>query len=116
MVSLHSCFNKRGLTIRNDSRVRHSTRDSVPGTNQEPTRRRVLNILDRLGTVQKLEGNSRRKWLGGLLVALTVAFCAASPASAETRSLKLFFIHTKERAEIVYKRNGRYDQRGLNQI
>jgi uncharacterized protein YcbK (DUF882 family) len=31
-------------------------------------------------------------------------------ASAETRSLKLYYIHTKERAEIVFKRNGRYDQ------
>jgi uncharacterized protein YcbK (DUF882 family) len=26
------------------------------------------------------------------------------------RTLKLYFIHTKERAEITFKRNGRYDQ------
>ncbi|MEQ8739419.1 MAG: DUF882 domain-containing protein, partial [Hoeflea sp.] len=37
-------------------------------------------------------------------------------ASAETRSLKLYYIHTKERAEIVYKRNGRYDQAGLKKL
>ncbi len=44
-------------------------------------------------------------------------FMAAAPvASAETRTLKLYFIHTKERAEITYKRNGRYLQSGLNQI
>lgn len=41
---------------------------------------------------------------------------APQTAYAETRSLKLYFIHTKEHAEIVYKRNGRYVQSGLNQI
>ncbi|MDQ6433678.1 DUF882 domain-containing protein [Mesorhizobium sp. LHD-90] len=49
-----------------------------------------------------------------------VAFCATvwgmGAASAETRTLKLYFIHTKERAEITYKRNGRYDQAGLKKI
>ena len=39
-----------------------------------------------------------------------------SVASAETRTLKLYFIHTKEKAEITFKRNGRYDQSGLNKI
>jgi uncharacterized protein YcbK (DUF882 family) len=56
------------------------------------------------------------KLLGCLAVALFVSISAAVPAHAETRSLKLYFIHTKERAEITYKRNGRYDQRGLDQI
>ncbi|MBS3650391.1 DUF882 domain-containing protein [Pseudaminobacter sp. 19-2017] len=37
-------------------------------------------------------------------------------ASAETRTLKLYFVHTKERAEITFKRNGRYDQAGLQKI
>ncbi|MGE0500438.1 MAG: DUF882 domain-containing protein [Rhizobiaceae bacterium] len=41
---------------------------------------------------------------------------APSKASAETRTLKLFFIHTKEKAEITYKRNGRYDADGLKKI
>lgn len=40
----------------------------------------------------------------------------AAEARAETRTLKLYFIHTKERAEITYKRNGRYLSSGLNQI
>jgi uncharacterized protein YcbK (DUF882 family) len=56
----------------------------------------------------------------GLLAVLMVAFgfltLAASAASAETRTLKLYFIHTKEKAEITFKRNGRYDQSGLQQI
>ncbi|MFI0848218.1 DUF882 domain-containing protein [Mesorhizobium sp. IMUNJ 23232] len=39
-----------------------------------------------------------------------------SAASAETRTLKLYFIHTKEKAEVTFKRNGRYDQAGLKKI
>jgi len=37
-------------------------------------------------------------------------------AAAEDRALKLYFTHTGERATIVFKRNGKFDQRGLNQI
>ncbi len=37
-------------------------------------------------------------------------------ADAQTRILKIYFLHTKERAEITYKRNGRYLQSGLKQI
>ncbi len=51
----------------------------------------------------------------GFLIAIAFIL-AAAPASAETRTLKLYFIHTKERAEITYKRNGRYIQSGLNEI
>ncbi|MBX3582114.1 MAG: DUF882 domain-containing protein [Rhizobiaceae bacterium] len=55
------------------------------------------------------------KWLSGILLALCMTVMAA-PAEAETRTLKLYFIHTKERAEITFKRNGRYDQAGLRKI
>ncbi|PSJ61000.1 DUF882 domain-containing protein [Pseudaminobacter soli (ex Li et al. 2025)] len=37
----------------------------------------------------------------------------ASAASAETRSLKLYFVHTGEKKEITFKRNGRFDPAGL---
>ncbi len=48
-------------------------------------------------------------------------FCAgfgfgATPASAETRSLKLYFLHTGERETITFKRNGKYVQSGLKKI
>ena len=49
-------------------------------------------------------------------IAVSAGVTTASDASAETRSLKLYYIHTKEKAEIVYKRNGRYDQSGLNKL
>lgn len=41
---------------------------------------------------------------------------AMGSASAETRSLKLRHLHTGEQAEIVFKRNGRYDPDGLKKI
>jgi uncharacterized protein YcbK (DUF882 family) len=50
------------------------------------------------------------------MLALSFLLMAAPVASAETRTLKLYFIHTKEKAEITFKRNGRYDQSGLNKI
>jgi len=50
------------------------------------------------------------------LLALPMLFGSTGFAAAETRSLKLYFTHTGERANIVYKRNGRFDQKGLNQI
>jgi len=52
--------------------------------------------------------------------ALALMFAAlvgsAAAAEAEDRTLKLFFTHTGERAEITYKRDGRLDQRGLIQL
>lgn len=50
------------------------------------------------------------------LFATCAGLATASSASAETRSLKLYYIHTKEKAEIVFKRNGRYDQAGLTKL
>lgn len=41
---------------------------------------------------------------------------SAASAAAEDRSLKLYFIHTGERAVVTFKRDGVYDQRGLNQL
>ncbi|HWK12959.1 MAG TPA: DUF882 domain-containing protein [Rhizobiaceae bacterium] len=60
-------------------------------------------------------GRGGRKVLTALAVSIGVLLTSQA-ASAETRSLKLYFIHTKERAEIVYKKNGRYVQSGLNEI
>ena len=37
-------------------------------------------------------------------------------ASADTRSLKLMNMHTREQAVIVFKRNGRFDSNGLRQL
>ncbi|WP_187968180.1 DUF882 domain-containing protein [Aquibium microcysteis] len=53
--------------------------------------------------------------LAAVALALATLFAAGS-AHAETRTLKLYYIHTKERAEITYKKDGRYVQSGLNQL
>lgn len=49
-------------------------------------------------------------------VVMSVSFAAMASASAETRTLKLYFIHTGERAEITFKKDGRYIQSGLNKL
>ncbi|MES0811897.1 DUF882 domain-containing protein [Roseibium sp. SCPC15] len=48
--------------------------------------------------------------------ALTVAYaCLATSAIAETRTLKLYNTHTKERVSITFKKNGRYLPGGLRE-
>lgn len=50
------------------------------------------------------------------IIAVSAGLAAAPDASAETRSLKLYYLHTKEKAEIVFKRNGQYDKAGLKKL
>lgn len=53
-----------------------------------------------------------------MLMAGIAATMAMSPvqASAETRSLKLYYVHTGERAEIAFKRDGRFLPDGLKKL
>ncbi|MDJ0613639.1 MAG: DUF882 domain-containing protein, partial [Rhizobiaceae bacterium] len=44
------------------------------------------------------------------------AFALPQQANAETRKLKLYFLHTGERAEITFKKNGKYINSGLKKI
>jgi uncharacterized protein YcbK (DUF882 family) len=44
------------------------------------------------------------------------AICSVPASAAETRSLKLYHVHTGEKLEIVFKRDGRFDQAGLRKI
>lgn len=57
-----------------------------------------------------------RRLITGLFLGLAVIFGSASAASAETRTLKIYYVHTKERAEITFKKNGRYIKSGLEQV
>ena len=58
--------------------------------------------------------------LSSLLAALLMSFCFlfgnAAAARAETRTLNIEFVHTGEKASITFKRNGRYDPKGLKQL
>lgn len=54
--------------------------------------------------------------LCAFMIGLTAFFAAGSVAAAETRTLKLHFTHTGERAEIAFKRNGRFLSDGMQKI
>ena len=47
---------------------------------------------------------------------LVFAILPVSSANAETRKLKLYYLHTGEKAEITFKKNGRYVKGGLKKI
>lgn len=49
-------------------------------------------------------------------VFFTLPFTSINTASAETRSLKLYFTHTRESATITFKKNGKYLPRGLKKL
>ncbi|KQO75718.1 hypothetical protein ASF29_10970 [Rhizobium sp. Leaf262] len=51
-----------------------------------------------------------------MMAAMPALGVSATEAAAETRSLKLYYIHTKEKAVITFKRNGKYDQKGLQEL
>jgi uncharacterized protein YcbK (DUF882 family) len=57
-----------------------------------------------------------QKWLAASMLAVSFLLLAAPVASAETRTLKLYYTHTRERADITFKKNGRYIQSGLDQL
>jgi uncharacterized protein YcbK (DUF882 family) len=61
---------------------------------------------------------TKRVAMGAALavVAGSILSVSVTEAAAENRSLKLYFIHTGEKAEITFKRNGRFDPKGLAQI
>ena len=66
----------------------------------------------------------RHRTMRAALVSLCVFFAVfftlpilpINTASAETRSLKLYFTHTRESATIAFKKNGRYLPRGLKKL
>ncbi|MBO9131761.1 DUF882 domain-containing protein [Rhizobium sp. B230/85] len=87
--------------------------------------------------MQKLNGNSKRNGLnwrtvcsdicvktakalaiGAVAIAVSTPVFVGSPSQAEgeTRSLKIYYVHTGEKAVITYKRNGKFDPRGLEQL
>ncbi len=87
--------------------------------------------------MQKLNGNSKPNsltWrtvcsqicrrtaralaIGAVALAVSTPVFVSTPSEAggETRSLKIYYVHTGEKAVITYKRNGKFDPRGLEQL
>ena len=57
--------------------------------------------------------------LGGCVATLlgaSVMVSGSASASAETRTLSMYFTHTKETITVTYKRNGRYDPAAIKKI
>ncbi len=50
------------------------------------------------------------------LVAFGLVFSLLAKANAETRTLRMYYTHTKESITVTFKRNGRYDKRGLRKL
>lgn len=74
---------------------------------------------DERGLTGRVIDGAMRLIGSGLLVCLLAAPALAvssATAHAETRSLKLYFVHTGEKAVITFKRNGVYDRQGLQQL
>ncbi|MBY4629958.1 DUF882 domain-containing protein [Rhizobium croatiense] len=72
-----------------------------------------------LGGVSTLLSQAKRvatQTIVPVLFALSALVGSASLAAAEDRALKLFFTHTGEKATITYKRDGKFDPKGLAQI
>ncbi len=86
------------------------------GDKRQPAGPFELIFTDRPINRRKSYATVWPKWLAGLVLAFSFLTLAVPAALAETRTLKLYFVHTKERAEITFKRNGRYDPAGLKQI
>jgi len=51
-----------------------------------------------------------------VLIMLAMLICFTPAAFAQTKSLKLYYLHTGEKDTIVYKRNGKFDPAGLKKI
>lgn len=71
-----------------------------------------MNLSESLQTAQ----NSFHGWVRFHAILVALLCMGVTSAFAETRSLKIHHLHTGEKAEIVFKRNGRYDQAGLKKI
>jgi uncharacterized protein YcbK (DUF882 family) len=61
-------------------------------------------------------GHKMRFMTALLALSLGLAIAPLSAAQAENRSLKIYFVHTGEKATITFKRNGKFDKAGLAQL
>lgn len=63
-------------------------------------------------------GKQARRWAAALALAIAAGIhpVELAEAAGETRSLKLYFVHTGEKAVITFKRNGKFDPKGLEQM
>ncbi|PYB73091.1 DUF882 domain-containing protein [Rhizobium wuzhouense] len=85
-------------------------------TSQDISARRWQNGRKPQAACAKIAARLVCSFLAFLFVGAVTAFGTAGAARAETRTLNIEFVHTGERASITFKRNGRYDPKGLKQL
>jgi len=74
----------------------------------------AVQIKKRRFLTSRLGGSLSDLFAG--LFAFLMLLLTSSALWAETRSLKIYYIHTREKAEIVYKKDGRYVDAGLKKL
>src|SRR5690606_37474490 len=115
-LSPHLAFNKGPLTIRIDIRIwLIHIRLLKSGDKRQPARPFDLNRSERHINGRHSCGTLTR-WVAAAVCVFGLYSVSSTAAHAEVRTLKLHNLHTKEKAEIVLKRNGRYDQAGLKKL
>ncbi len=92
----------------------------MKGRLRHPRKRSLHRFIDvqDMNLIQNEQKASRKvDILARLAATMAALLCLGiTSALAETRSLKIHHLHTGEKAEIVFKRNGRYDPAGLKKI
>jgi uncharacterized protein YcbK (DUF882 family) len=68
------------------------------------------------GTIASIRKITTRLGLVALVIIIAVAMFSRVAEAGQTRALKIYHLHTHERATIVFKRNGRYDPAGLKKL
>ncbi len=58
---------------------------------------------------------ARTVWFAFTMIFASMLFASAQ-ANAETRTLRLYAVHTNERIEVTFKKDGRFQQDGLNRL
>lgn len=67
----------------------------------------------------RIRGSSARRVMlgaGFVLMAAGAAVGQTAPVSAESRTLSLYEIHTKETLTVTYKKDGKFDEEGLKKL
>lgn len=119
MVSPHLLFTKRLLTIKSDNQGSRiftcAISDAALGADN------TVRRYDSMSSISTIKARFAKVWIRlsvfvFWIVASVLLALAPSQASAETRTLKLYYVHTGEKAEITFKKNGRFLPGGLKKL
>ncbi|KAA0700963.1 DUF882 domain-containing protein [Neorhizobium sp. P12A] len=80
------------------------------------TKREGLSIFSVCSAISRKVAKAVAVVLLAAAVSTPVFVSTPTQATGDTRSLKIYYVHTGEKAVITYKRNGKFDPRGLEQL